>query len=623
MHAGKKGKGACLGEVDGDIPEAKLKEFQAEWRKRQPRGQDDGSEQGVGARGRRAAKARGVGEGEGGRGQEAEGGKGREEGVGGGKVSAARRVQAAEAAVARAAQAVQSGIGDADAVERRRQLAADQAVAGTENLFGASRRDALREALERGRREQATPQAARLREPLVQTSTVSRPGSLAQELPEIGRPVRDTGEAAEAVAGSAPEGRSVASAGSTAVAAVVPSIGERSDHETVGEGAAGGTRPLREFAQTVGSGTELAEEVVDAEEVLGYLGSASLPQDRRVASLRNVGNTCYLNAVLNALASVPLVARWACAHERAVRNSPRHDCDHCTLCLLGRDIRQIRASEDHAPLLPSIVRERGQWSRRSNHGPGVFDNVRQQDANEAFNILMDRADQVDWNAFSALVPEAAGQSPGQTSARYSTPYYKIFGGVLRRRMKCQLCNFEILAAQDSFASLAIELSATTSSARVEELVEGSLCKAETPDEYKCRGCGRSGTTRTSIEVVHWPQVLCVQLKRFEWLPLQGRSRKISTRVNWQERERLRGGAGACDYRLRCLCNHNGVAYGGHYTSYVRGHGGTWYLCDDGVRPRRVELSEVLECQGYMAFYEKEAAVPEGGAGAGGGAEDGC
>ena len=118
----------------------------------------------------------------------------------------------------------------------------------------------------------------------------------------------------------------------------------------------------------------------------------------------------------------------------AARNSSRHDCDHCAFCLLGRDIRQIRASEDQAPVVPSIVRERGQWSRGSNQGPGVFDNVRQQDANEAFNILMDRADQVDWNAFSALVPEAAGQSPGQTSARYSTPYYKIFGGVSRRRM---------------------------------------------------------------------------------------------------------------------------------------------------------------------------------------------
>ena len=78
-----------------------------------------------------------------------------------------------------------------------------------------------------------------------------------------------------------------------------------------------------------------------------------------------------------------------------------------------------------------------------------------------------------------------------------------------------------------------------------------------------------------------------------------------------------------ELRRRVTRRYETSSYGGHYTSYVRGHGGTWYLCDDGARPRRVEVSEVLECQGYMAFYEKEAAVPEGGAGAGGGAEDGC
>ena len=133
MHAGKRGGDAWLGEVDGDIPEAKLKEFQAEWWKRQRKGQDDGSEQKVGARGGRAGKGIGVCEGEGGRRQEADGGKGMEEAVGVGKASAARGIQAAEAAVARAAQAVQYGIGDTDSVERRRQLAAEQAVAGTEN----------------------------------------------------------------------------------------------------------------------------------------------------------------------------------------------------------------------------------------------------------------------------------------------------------------------------------------------------------------------------------------------------------------------------------------------------------------------------------------------------------
>ena len=98
MHAEKKGGLTWLGEVDGDIPEAKLKEFQAEWRKRQARGQDDGSERGLGVRGRRAGRGRGVGESERRRGQEGGDGGRREEGVGGGEASGAGRAQAAEAA---------------------------------------------------------------------------------------------------------------------------------------------------------------------------------------------------------------------------------------------------------------------------------------------------------------------------------------------------------------------------------------------------------------------------------------------------------------------------------------------------------------------------------------------
>ena len=85
--------------------------------------------------------------------------------------------------------------------------------------------------------------------------------------------------------------------------------------------------------------------------------------------------------------------------------------------------------------------------------------------------------------------------------------------------------------------------------------------------------------------------------------------KVYTRVEWQEHEILHGGLEACPYRLRCLVNHGGNAVDGHYNSYVRGHGGEWYFCDDAVTPRRVDLGEVLRCQGYLAFYEREGAAP--------------
>ena len=66
---------------------------------------------------------------------------------------------AAEAAERRAMEEAQCGIGSLKAVARRYELAAEQEAAGTADLLGAGRRDALREALVRSRRKQASREA--------------------------------------------------------------------------------------------------------------------------------------------------------------------------------------------------------------------------------------------------------------------------------------------------------------------------------------------------------------------------------------------------------------------------------------------------------------------------------
>ena len=346
-----------------------------------------------------------------------------------------------------------------------------------------------------------------------------------------------------------------------------------------------------------------AEPVLDAEQILGYSAVAGIPQDRRVARLRNLGNTCYLNATLSALSSIPLVVRWACGHERAQRESQDHDSERCALCLLGRDIRTIRASRELNAIEPAVARARGQWSL------GAFDNLEQQDANEAFNFLMRAADEVDWETCVALAPGVAMQIPGHSNPRYSTPYYKIFGGALRRSKRCRLCNYTgVLGTPDPFVSIAVEFPVDARPRTVDELVQ-RFRTPERPSDYYCDSCGRRGTTETSLEIARWPRVLCVQLKRFAYCRREDRMSKVYTRVEWQEHEILHGGLKACPYRLRCLVNHGGNAFDGHYNSYVRGHGGEWYFCDDAVTPRRVDLGEVLRCEGYLAFYEKEGAAP--------------
>ena len=125
---------------------------------------------------------------------------------------------------------------------------------------------------------------------------------------------------------------------------------------------------------------------------------------------------------------------------------------------------------------------------------------------------------------------------------------------------------------------------------------------ETLGQHRCEGpgCGQRGCMRKQLRLVRWPAVLWVQLKRFRW-PRD----KIKDWISFPER--LPRDADRPSYRLRSVCNHFGDAGGGHYRSYVRGHGGTWYHCDDGERPRQCPLEEVLSSEGYILFYEREGA----------------
>ena len=146
--------------------------------------------------------------------------------------------------------------------------------------------------------------------------------------------------------------------------------------------AAGSASDVEVVEPTVEGGALLSEPAVDVMSTLGYRADCALPIDRKVASLRNVGNTCYLNALLRALAAVPRVVLWACEHERVSRTNPRHD-KRCVLCALARDLRHIRSAGDASPVVPEIVSTRARWSQAQfvDGGRSVFAGHGQHDAN--------------------------------------------------------------------------------------------------------------------------------------------------------------------------------------------------------------------------------------------------
>lgn len=119
-----------------------------------------------------------------------------------------------------------------------------------------------------------------------------------------------------------------------------------------------------------------------------------------------------------------------------------------------------------------------------------------------------------------------------------------------------------------------------------------------------------------------PPVLTIHLKRFSQ-DARGRLSKLNGHVTFRETMDLRPyidprciNEEKYEYNLVGLVEHSGTMRGGHYVAYVRGglrnrgkvdnkecETSTWYHASDAY-VREVSLDEVLRCEAYILFYER-------------------
>ena len=135
---------------------------------------------------------------------------------------------------------------------------------------------------------------------------------------------------------------------------------------------------------------------------------------------------------------------------------------------------------------------------------------------------------------------------------------------------------------------------------LEDMIKMYLAPGDAPD-WKCSACDKRGCVQ-ELQILKWPRVLCVMLKRFRHVPMLGIV-KTSNRVWFPEiLEELDNRP---RYRLRSVCIHDGFdLMSGHYTCCVRTEEG-WFHCDDHKRPDKVNLeTNVLIREPYILFYER-------------------
>ncbi|KAM4644593.1 ubiquitin carboxyl-terminal hydrolase 21 isoform 1-T1 [Amazona ochrocephala] len=337
--------------------------------------------------------------------------------------------------------------------------------------------------------------------------------------------------------------------------------------------------------------------------------------------LRNLGNTCFMNAVLQCLSSTkPL--RDYCLRRDFQQEQPRGPQE------LTEAFADVIAALWHPDAAEAV--NPGRFKAVFQKYVPSFTGYSQQDAQEFLKFFMDRL-HVEINRKGHRTPsilsdtrrppvleDPEGLSDDERAnvmwkrylEREDSKIVDLFVGQLKSCLKCQACGyrsttFEVFCdlslpiPKKSFAGGRVSLHDCFSLFTKEE----ELDSENAPVCDKCRQRTRS-TKKLTIQ--RFPRILVLHLNRFSTTRYSIKKCSVFVDFPLQQlnlREFASEKAGTPIYSLYALCNHSGSVHYGHYTALCRDPAGWRVYNDSRVSP--ISENQVPSSEGYVLFYELE------------------
>ncbi|QHN96680.1 hypothetical protein HN51_044459 [Arachis hypogaea] len=325
--------------------------------------------------------------------------------------------------------------------------------------------------------------------------------------------------------------------------------------------------------------------------------------------LRNLGNSCYLNSVLQCLTYTPPLANFCLRFQHSSlcdsssSSSSNSNSSNCPFCILEKQIaRSLRVDLTHdAPLkIQSCLRIFAEHFRCG----------RQEDAHEFLRYVIDACHNTCLR-LKKLRRKGGGDGGAENGAGggSSTVVKEIFGGALQSQVKCLCCGYESNKV-DEIMDISLDVFHSNS-------LRDSLQKFFRPEvldgnnKYKCDSCKKLVPAKKQMSILQAPNILVIQLKRFEGI-LGG---KIDKAVAFEEVLLL--SSFMCkasqdplpEYKLFGTIVHSGYSpESGHYYAYIKDAMGRWYCCDDSC-VTVASLQEVLSEKVYILFFSRTTQRP--------------
>ncbi|KAG5501478.1 hypothetical protein JKF63_03307 [Porcisia hertigi] len=334
---------------------------------------------------------------------------------------------------------------------------------------------------------------------------------------------------------------------------------------------------------------------------------APLTKPRR--GIVNLGNTCYMNSVLQVLNSTPLGQYFLTADYISHLVTTKGKLTHLTnaFCFVIRELNRVDC--DYSVSTSQLKLTLGDYYEG-------FRNSSQQDANEFLRVVLDGIHgALNLNESNQTIFREIDNSKGtdeELAHHYWAQYCQRNSSVVvdycsfqeRSTILCPSCGHQ---SRSFNVCLSIEISIPSTQSKVSlDDCFAAYCREEILDDnsmYMCPNCHQKVNARKQMSFYSVPSVLFITLKRFRSYGSFTTASKVNSSVFFSKTLSVApymcSNFSKTEYHLVGIVNHQGNMHGGHYTADAVGVDGVWCNFSD-ERVTKVDVAD--NKQAYILCY---------------------
>ncbi|CAB3368745.1 Hypothetical predicted protein [Cloeon dipterum] len=379
-------------------------------------------------------------------------------------------------------------------------------------------------------------------------------------------------------------------------------------------------------ASSISSSSSTADDDYEEGSSSGLEGSPRLGRGKNerggLVGLRNIGNTCFMNSVLQCLSNTrPLLEYILAEGYLSEINNSSSSMKGALIKAFGSLLQELWKGDSDE----RVVNTSSFKSQVQRFAPR-FMGYAQQDAQEFLRYLLEGLHE-DVNRVTTRpkpilteIDDSLSDSQKAMEAwkrylrRDDSKIVDIFVGQLKSTLQCTVCG-HCSVTFDPFWDLSLPIPPSERYGQVrlaqcfdfftkEEVLDGD-------EKPTCSRCQTRQKCLKSFSIHKFPRILVLHLKRFS--PLERYRGKLSCTVDFPlQGLDLSAYASAskgsslgqsCAYNLYGVANHSGTTYSGHYVAACKHpYSSTWHEYNDS-RVSSTSARSVVSSEAYVLFYE--------------------